>query len=54
LLILEIESPDGYAAFDLEREDIDTFVNATIELVPLGAESEYFDVDGLIEEISNV
>jgi hypothetical protein len=54
LLTLEIESPDGYAAFDLEREDIDTFVNATIELVPLGAESEYFDVDGLIEEISNV
>ena len=54
LLTLEIESPDGYAAFDLEREDVDTFVNATIELVPLGAESEYFDVDGLIEEISNV
>lgn len=53
-LTLEIESPDGYATFELEREDVENFVNMTIELVPLGAESECFDVDGLIEEISNV
>jgi hypothetical protein len=54
LLTLEIESPDGYAAFELEREDVQSFVDASLELVPLGAESEHFDVDGLIEEISNV
>ncbi|MEC3981913.1 SsgA family sporulation/cell division regulator [Amycolatopsis sp. H20-H5] len=54
MLTLEIESPDGYASFELEREDVETFVSATIELVPLGSESEYFDVEGLIEEISNV
>jgi hypothetical protein len=54
LLTVEIESPDGYAAFELELEDVETFVNATLELVPLGAESEYFDVDGLIDEITNV
>jgi hypothetical protein len=54
LLTLEIESPDGYAAFELERADVESFINSTIELVPHGAESEYFDVDALIEEISNV
>lgn len=54
LLTLEIESPDGYAAFELEREDVRSFLESSYELVPLGAESEHFDVDGLIEEISNV
>jgi hypothetical protein len=54
MLTLEIESPDGYAAFELEREDVQSFVDATLDLVPLGSESEHFDVDGLIEEISNV
>lgn len=54
MLTLEIESPDGYAAFELEREDVESFVQATLELVPLGTESEHFDVEGLIEEISNV
>ena len=29
-------------------------LDATYELVPLGDESEHFDIDGLIEEISNV
>jgi hypothetical protein len=53
-LTLEIESPDGYASFELEREDVRTFLDASFELVPLGDESEHFDVDGLIEEISNV
>ncbi|MBB4686952.1 SsgA family sporulation/cell division regulator [Amycolatopsis jiangsuensis] len=54
LLTMEIESPDGYASFELEREDIRTFLESSYELVPLGAESEHFDVDRLIEEISNV
>ncbi|WP_410647075.1 SsgA family sporulation/cell division regulator [Amycolatopsis sp. cmx-4-54] len=54
LLTLEIESPDGYASFELEREDVETFLESTYELVPLGSESEHFDVEALIEEISNV
>ncbi|WP_284744481.1 SsgA family sporulation/cell division regulator [Amycolatopsis sp. RTGN1] len=53
-LTLEIESPDGYASFELEVEDVRTFLDASYELVPLGEESSHFDVDGLIEEISNV
>ncbi|MFI5559264.1 SsgA family sporulation/cell division regulator [Amycolatopsis japonica] len=54
MLTLEIESPDGYASFELEREDVETFLESTYDLVPLGSESEHFDVEALIEEISNV
>ncbi|MFJ8912175.1 SsgA family sporulation/cell division regulator [Amycolatopsis sp. NPDC102389] len=54
MLTLEIESPDGYASFELEREDVETFLESTYELVPFGSESEHFDVEALIEEISNV
>ena len=54
MLTLEIESPDGYASFELEREDVESFLTSTYELVPLGSESEYFDIEALIEEISNV
>ncbi|MFD2467253.1 SsgA family sporulation/cell division regulator [Amycolatopsis silviterrae] len=54
LLTLEIESPDGYASFELERADLEAFLESSYELVPLGAESEHFDIEGLIEEISNV
>jgi Streptomyces sporulation and cell division protein, SsgA len=54
MLTLEIESPDGYASFELEREDVEAFLASTYELVPPGSESEYFDIEALIEEISNV
>ncbi|ANN22364.1 SsgA family sporulation/cell division regulator [Amycolatopsis orientalis] len=54
MLTLEIESPDGYASFELEREDVESFLESTYDLVPLGSESEYFDIEALIEEISNV
>jgi hypothetical protein len=54
MLTLEIESPDGYASFELEREDVEAFLASTYELVPPGSENEYFDIEALIEEISNV
>lgn len=54
MLTLEIESPDGYASFELEREDVEAFLTSTYELVPPGSENEYFDIEALIEEISNV
>ena len=37
LLTLEIESPDGYASFELERDDLQAFLDSSCELVPLGA-----------------
>jgi hypothetical protein len=54
LLILEIESPDGYALVEIEREDVERFLDASAEVVPIGAESEHFDVDAFIDEITNV
>lgn len=53
-LQLEIESPEGHALLELDRESVQRFLEATIKLVPLGDESDYFDVDGLIDEITNV
>ncbi|TVT20664.1 SsgA family sporulation/cell division regulator [Amycolatopsis rhizosphaerae] len=54
LLILEIESPDGYALVEMEREDVERFLDASAEVVPIGAEAGYFDVDAFIAEITNV
>jgi hypothetical protein len=53
-LQLEIESPEGHALLELDRESVQRFLEATIKLVPIGEESDYFDVDGLIDEITNV
>lgn len=53
-LVLEIESPEGHAVLELDREAASRFLNATTRMVPLGAEPDYFDVDALIDEITNV
>jgi sporulation and cell division protein SsgA len=54
VLQLEIESPEGHALLELDRESVQRFLEATIQIVPLGEESDYFDVDALIDEITNV
>ena len=53
-LQLEIESPEGHALLEFERESVQQFLANTIMLVPLGDESDHFDVDRLIDEITNV
>jgi hypothetical protein len=53
-LQLEIESPEGHALLELDRESVQRFLEATAKIVPLGDESDHFDVDGLIDEITNV
>lgn len=54
MLVVEIESPEGRAVLELDREGVAGFLGATDELVPLGTESEHFDVDALIEELIKV
>jgi hypothetical protein len=54
LLVVEIESPEGYARLELDHEDVSAFLEATAELVPLGEESDHFDVDTLIDELTRV
>jgi hypothetical protein len=53
-LIVEIESPEGYALLELNHESVAGFLGATDELVPLGSEAEHFDVDALIDELTRV
>ncbi len=54
LLIVEIESPEGYAELELEHEGAADFLAATAEIVPIGEESDHFDVEGLIDELTRV
>lgn len=54
VLVLEIESPDGYALVEIERDDVERFLAASVEAVPLGTESDHFDIDAFIDEITNV
>jgi hypothetical protein len=51
-LLLEIRAPGGQATFELDRELTEEFLEATLDLVPEGAESDHFDVDRLLGEIS--
>lgn len=53
-IILEIESPEGHAILEMEYEAVERFLTATAKIVPIGSESDFFDVDALIEEITNV
>ncbi|SDD17191.1 SsgA family sporulation/cell division regulator [Actinokineospora iranica] len=53
-LYLEIESPDGHALLEMNYEAIQNFLATTVAMVPLGNEGDYFDIDALIEEITNV
>jgi hypothetical protein len=54
MLVVEIESPEGYAMLELDHEAVDEFLGATEEMVPLGSEDEHFDVDALIAELTRV
>ncbi|MGQ0837626.1 SsgA family sporulation/cell division regulator [Actinokineospora sp.] len=54
MLVLEISSPEGHARLEMEHDAVESFLDATAEIVPLGTESDHFDIDALIEEITNV
>ena len=54
MLVVEIESPEGYALLEVDLESVAGFLGATDDLVPLGTEGEHFDVDALIDELTRV
>lgn len=45
-IAMAVSSPEGTALFMIPRAAIAAFVRRTLEVVPAGAESEYFNVDG--------
>ena len=53
-LLIELESPDGYAVVELGREAAARFIASTHTLVPLGAEADHVDVDAFIAAITKV
>jgi hypothetical protein len=52
VVVIELESPDGYAVVEIEREHVEKFVTATLEAVPPG--TEQIDVDAFIAGIIEV
>ncbi|HEX2133110.1 MAG TPA: SsgA family sporulation/cell division regulator [Actinophytocola sp.] len=54
MLVVEIESPEGYAKLELDHEAVSGFLAATEEAVPISEESAHFDVDALIDELTRV
>lgn len=51
-LTLNIHSPNGSATFELDRDNTEEFLNATLTLVPAGTESTHFDIDRLLAELT--
>lgn len=54
LLLLQVESDQGRASWFLDRDEAEDFVEMTLQVVPEGAEESHFDIDALIEEITDV
>jgi hypothetical protein len=52
ILLLDIRSPSGRATFELDRDDTEDFLAATLELVPAGSESTHFDIDRLLGDLT--
>jgi hypothetical protein len=50
--LVEICSPDGHALLEVDRDLLSQFVQATIDLVPLGGEGMVVDIDAEIEKIT--
>ncbi len=49
--LIEIRSPDGHAVLEVDRERLEQFVAATLEIVPIGSEGTVVDMDAEIEEL---
>ncbi|MEU6641286.1 SsgA family sporulation/cell division regulator [Saccharomonospora sp. NPDC046836] len=51
-LVLELESPDGYAVVEIHRDEVRRFAETTVEIVAAGTESEHLDLDALIDALT--
>ena len=52
ILVLELESPDGYGVAEFHRDDVRRFVEATRDLVEQGEESDHLDIDAVIADLT--
>lgn len=51
VVVMEFRSPDGRLVAQAPTQKVHHFLTHTLALVPLGTESDYVDVDELIESI---
>lgn len=51
MISIELSSPDGHLVLMARASDIQDFLARTCAVVPLGTESDYFDVDMLINQV---
>ncbi|MFC4005021.1 SsgA family sporulation/cell division regulator [Prauserella oleivorans] len=51
-LVLELESPDGYAVVEIDVGDVERFADAATAMVPPGTESDHLDLDALIADLT--
>lgn len=49
---IEISSHDGRAVLEVDQELLRSFVDATLEMVPVGTEADRMDLDGEIARIT--
>lgn len=50
-VMVEFRSPDGELVVETPRADVVAFLERTMSLVACGAESDYLDVDRIIDEL---
>ncbi len=50
-ITIELGSPDGHLVLTARTSDIDDFLARTLAVVPMGTESDHFDVDMLISQV---
>ena len=51
MVSIELSSPDGHLVLLARASDINDFLTRTLAVVPQGTESDYFDVDMLINQV---
>jgi len=51
MVSIELSSPDGHLVLLARASDVNDFLARTLAVVPLGTESDYFDVDTLINQV---
>lgn len=54
VVIIELSSPDGELLVQAPTPEVTRFVNRSLARVPVGTESEYIDVDQLIDRLLTV
>lgn len=51
VVIISLASPDGRADLEADAGDLRAFLNRTQQVVPLGAEHHFLDVDSELQEL---